>query len=456
MQKIISFLKKPIVLQMLFFFFICSWPFINYALTDGDIANWLRVTVDIRENSNWLTSINDQTHGPLIAWGATIFAKMIPHSFYMYNLFNILVGVFGLWCIYFFSMKIWKEEKLAILNTLLLSTNITYIYLAKTPMYDLPAAVFFFAFCGFYLLHILENKQKWLWLAIVMVGIGSLSRFSICMGLSGIYMLFVSAIYKRKLLLVLRDGLLIIFSCIGFNAPWWVGQVQTHGIEFFYEGKHNFFYDNFGRYFKVPGKKAYVKRDYYAFILYLILGMIPYSFFMLSSFFQKGIVQRFKKDKIQQALMAGLLPALLVFSFSGHTKLFRYIAYIFPFAVMLTGYNMFKFDLKNENWRKKAFKMNIIIFGLLAILFVLVPVLFLNQVKDAIVLFIALVATFLGSMFVIIYYLKKDHMVFVENPFKILLSLGIIYTLLFSALAYEWNHAEFLQSVKHKIERRIE
>lgn len=112
---------------------------------NADSIHWIRTATEIRQQNNFLTSSNDQAHGPLLAWTNGIIAKAAPDSLYLYNLWNIFVSLLGVWGIYYFCRKIWKEEKLASLSTFLLSTSLVYLYLARTPMYDLrlPYSTFY-------------------------------------------------------------------------------------------------------------------------------------------------------------------------------------------------------------------------------------------------------------------------------------------------------------------------
>ena len=199
-----TFLKKPLPIYILASFFLLSWPFINYPLTDGDINNWVWVAKHTQETHQFLTGPNDQTHGPLMAWTGAIFSKFNTQSFYFYSLFSILCGVLSVYLTYFFTEKLSKSKELANITTFLITTALAPVYLARTPMYDWPAAVFYFMFCGFYLLYIKENKLKYLMTALIAVGIGSLARFSICMGLSGIFMILVNLISRRSILHIIN------------------------------------------------------------------------------------------------------------------------------------------------------------------------------------------------------------------------------------------------------------
>ena len=76
--------------------FLGSWPLVGFPLTDADIAHWVPIAREIQLTGRFLTSSNDQTHGPLLAWTAAVLAAPRPHAFWLYNLFNLCCGIWGL------------------------------------------------------------------------------------------------------------------------------------------------------------------------------------------------------------------------------------------------------------------------------------------------------------------------------------------------------------------------
>jgi 4-amino-4-deoxy-L-arabinose transferase-like glycosyltransferase len=275
------FATVPLCIALLFVFIVCSWPFISFPLTDGDVSNWIMSAYKIRVNNNFLSEVSDQGHGPLMAWTAAIITKLSPDSFYMYNLFNLCCGLLGVCLVYFISKKLWKNRELAILAVYLFVTNIAFVYFTRTPMYDWPATIFYFAFCCFYYLFVLEKKWKYFCLALMFIGIGSLSRFSISLGLSGIFMILVSLIYKRSIILIIRDGLIITGAIFLFNLPWLWSQAQEYGVNFI----KTFINDNTGRYIKSTRPDSYYHKDFYGLPLYVLIGFLPHTFYAVATLF---------------------------------------------------------------------------------------------------------------------------------------------------------------------------
>ncbi len=445
------FQRFPVLYFLLFSFIICSWPFVYFPLTDADIAHWVKVAREIEVHSHFLNSSHDQAHGPLLAWTGGLLTKLAPQSFYFYNLFNLFCGLYGIGLVYFLSQRLWPKSHTAGIATALFATSLVHVYLSRTPMYDWPAALFYFSFGGFYLLHIKEKDDRFYVLAMISVGAASLLRFSISIGLAGVYMLLVNLTYRQPLWRSLRDGFMLPLVALASNLPWLLSQWQSHGHAF----GHEFVYDNVGRYFKEPQSDAPVYRDYYGFALYTLVLILPHTFFLLASLFQKAFGSHLKQSKELLAMLAGFLPCLLIFSFSGHVKLARYIAYVFPFLFVFLGHLMSTHDLHNPAWRKSCRRyLGVTLIGLTVILTALIFQ-FSRQTQEGLLFVIGLFVLLYGQLGVSYFIVTRAHEDFAVRPQRYLWHYGIFYLLFFSILSYEAQHVEFLTSVHHIIREAI-
>jgi 4-amino-4-deoxy-L-arabinose transferase-like glycosyltransferase len=426
---------------------IFSWPLIYYPLTDGDIVNWAQFATQIHSFSDILTAPSDQGHGPLMVWTGAFFLSIFGNSFFVLNLFNLLMGLLGITLMYYFSLKFFNENT-AKLSAFLGTSTIAFVYLTRTPMYDWPATILYFAFCGFYMLYLKENKTSQFSIALLCIGIGSTSRFSICLGLAGFFIILSNLIQKRSLLLMIRDGVILTLSIAFCNTPWLLLQLKSDGGNFL----KTFIYDNTGRYVKSTRPNAIVRKDFYGFSIYVLLGLLPYTFAFIGSFFQKEIFKRFKENKNYLLLLCGFLPCFLLFSFSGHTKLARYIAYVFPFILVLLADMMVRFDLMKESYRRKCGRMTLFTMVLLAILLVQQTLQFKDEAEQSF-LFVGGVVFMLFSLLFLAYYtVTKKHNTLANNPEKLIWANTIIYMIFFSILTVESLNAEFLLWVRNGIE----
>ncbi len=432
--------------SLLFVFIVGSWPFVGFPLTDGDIAHWTGIAKEIQVNGNFLTSAHDQSHGPFLAWTSGILSRLHPDAFYLYNLSNLLCGVLGIMWIYYFALKNWKNKKIANLSVVLASTSVVWLYLSRTPMYDWPAAVFLFGFMVHYVAYVRDKSWIHFWIAIASVAIGVTARFSIVLGLSGIFIALSPLTLRRTIPQMVWDGLVIVGLGAAALTPWLYYQHITHGPTFM----EIFLYDNVGRYIKEPGN-APIYRDYYGFFLYVIVGLLPHSFYWLASLFQKGSLSRLKHDPELRILVAGWLPCLLAFSFSGHVKLGRYIAYVFPMIFLFLGYSLIQYDLDRVRYRKIAGRMTAFVAVVMAILLALVAKQNPAEVAQSPFFAISAILLVVGTLVVAWVSTAKFWTILRDHPHRLLPIYAIIYLAFFSSLAWEYSHAPFLTPVRDEI-----
>lgn len=452
MNQFLNWCKdNPIKTLLAGSFILFSWPFINYPLTDGDIWNWTWVAKSMSETGHLLSGPNDQSHGPLMAWLGALSTLIAPGNFYILALPNILMSILGVYLVYFFSHKFWENTILSTLNGILFSTSIAAVYMSRTPAYDWPATLGYFAFWGFYCLYLNEKKPIHLGLALLGVGLGSLSRFSIVIGLSGIFLILSNIIIRRNILLMIRDGLLVLITGIGFNLPWIIGQTKAHGDTFL----NKFLYDNVGRFVKSTRKNAKIRRDYYGFPLYTFIGIFPYTFTLMTSLFQKDFFKRLKGNTLVQFLICGFLPCLLIFSISGHTKLARYISYVFPTLMMFIGYNLYHFELSSDIFKKRCARINTAVLGVIGIVLAVQIFQFTQEAQEGIVFTIGVLFMFAGLIWYSYLYQTKKSAMLLDNPFRLFIPLIVVYVFFFSVLSFEYNRVSFLTHVKSGIKQTL-
>jgi 4-amino-4-deoxy-L-arabinose transferase-like glycosyltransferase len=450
-------LKHPLTWIVVGFFLITSWPFVGYPLTDGDTSHWVRWAQEISQQSNFLSAKSDQSHGPILVWGTAVFLRLFSLSFYTLNLFNLLCGLGSLLLVYMISKQLGASRKTTLIATLFTTTNFMWVYLSRTPMYDLPAAFGYTLFCYAYAVYLHKKNPRWLVLALMGVGLGTLSRFIIVIGLSGFFigiMQFLS-VYRLPsspfsrvwtwLKRCLAHGFLVVSVALVLSFPWlWVQ--HTHHDGFLKE----FMYDNFLRFL---GDEKGVSRDYYGFLLITFIALIPTTPVLVAGL-SRSLWQKWGKSPIAHVALAASLPCLMVFSFSGHTKLIRYIAYIFPSLLLLSGH-IYTTCIESPIYRRR---MRYWYYGLLSVVAIVLSIYAIQFnaeaqqsglfVGAAIVLLVGLI----GSGLVFLGHRYKS---FMENPLFYLLSCCVFYLLFFTVLAIEYNHVPFLKQVHDSIENSL-
>ena len=179
------------------FLALSLWPFVGFPITDLDVTHWVGVALDVAGSGFFLTSIHDQAHGPLLSWLTAPALWLFGPSFVVFNVANAVLASAAIGFMIWFSYRLLGSPILTGLSTLIFATNLMIVYQARTPMYDLPATVFYFIAAGCYLLYLEKNRTIYVGIAALAAAVGSLSRFSIVLGLMMVFVTLRYWIYGR-------------------------------------------------------------------------------------------------------------------------------------------------------------------------------------------------------------------------------------------------------------------
>lgn len=443
------FLKSPLFLFSIIALVLYLFPFIEFPLTDRDVSHWGEIVAQIVHTGN-SHQASDQAHGPLLVSTTVWIANFFPPSFLLFNIFNAFMGLLGLITLYFAALRLMGSKLIARLGALVYVGTFVINYLSRTPMYDWPVAVCYFIFAVFYMLHMQENKKRFLIIALIAITVGSLGRFSISIVAAGIFMSTVQLFWFRKPYQLLSHLFLMMGIIIASNLPWFIGQVNIEGKGFI----KDFFIDNVVRFARSNRPNDTYRFDFYGFPLYTLVALIPFTPVLLLRLFSKKWWKQMLSQPKRGWLLLGSIPLLILFSFSGHTKLLRYISYIFPFLVLAIGLILSKgFSARDLKILKRIY----FTFS------VLVSLIFLQQSIQFIVESIEaplFIASFVLSIFLLLIYtyylcLHKYHSL-LKKPEHYVWPYFLIYLLFFAVVAYEATHVSFLNLVQQDFKSYIQ
>ena len=441
---------KPFLLVLSVFFIITSWPFINFPLTDGDIGHWVDWANKIALHNSFLSAESDQAHGPMLAWGSALFIKLFSLSYYSLNLFNLLCGM-GLVCLMYISVQyLGKSKETALLSSVFATTNIVFVYLSRTPMYEMAATLGFFLFCISYYVY-LEKKDKSLVAGMALgIFIGCMSRLIIVFGLIGCFIAIIQWIRKKSIASWIwacaYQGTLILGFSLLLYSPWLLVQHQQFPQYFLDE----FIYDNLLRFL---GDEKGSHYDFYGFPLSAIVGLLPFTPFILAGL-SKQYLGKLKSEPLTQFLLATAVPCLVIFSLSGHTKLLRYITYIFPGFICLSAVLYTRFHTDSD-YIKRCKTFFVAFIALITTLLAIYAIQFIQEAQDSVLFTASLIILMEGLIISAFYFLILKKEQFLKNHWPFLTLCAILYISFFSALSIEYKNAKFLIKVDKYIQHEL-
>ncbi|MDF0717590.1 glycosyltransferase family 39 protein [Muricauda sp. 334s03] len=278
------------------------------------------------------------------------------HYFFMilgYKLFGVnafgarfFSGVFGALTVLitYWNIKKWQNQTLAIIVSTVLLSSLFFVQEFHLAVPD-PYLIFFitlslFSFYGFYK----TEKQSWLFPFYGAMALGVLTKGPIAIVLPGLivpsFLLFKKD-FNLKTILGLRPffGLLLILLIAG---PWYyLVHIHTEGI--WTEG---FFLDhNMSRF---GSEKEGHGGLFVLTSLYVVLGLLPFSVFIIQGFYNAWKVRR-KNDFVLFSLIVSTIT-MLFFSVSS-TKLPNYPMPSYPFVAILIGFYLYKAFLIGKKTR---------------------------------------------------------------------------------------------------------
>ena len=417
------------------------FPIVQFPLTDGDVRNWGEVVTNVLATGSFAQA-SDQAHGPLLVLSTVFFAQFVPVSFVLFNLFNAFMAVMGLICMRVAAREVMGSKALAEMASFMYVTTLVVVYLSRTPMYDWPVAICVFCFATAYMIYVKEKKLKWFILALFFIAIGSLGRFSISIVASMLFMGGIQVLWLRQWRAWAFQIASVLAVIILVNVPWMIGQVGVEGTVFLKE----FFIDNVVRYARSNRPNDTYRFDFYALPISVVLGLIPYAPVLLLKIVSKSWWKKMLSERETGWLLVGSIPILVLFSASGHTKILRYVSYVFPFLILAMSYVLYQ-DLEKKEL-KRLKQIFIGFFVVVVLVLIQQAIQFMTESLESPLFVFSLASALLALLslgyWIVLY--KLEH--FQKRPSVFLAPFVIVYLLLISVVTYEATHAYFIHKVQ--------
>lgn len=349
---------------------ICIMPIFGHledlAIRLYDESRLAQNAYEMSKNGNWLVTFFDgkpdmwNTKPPLMIWLQVIFIKILGYRELSIRLPSALAAFGTVLLIYYFLKQYLQDVSIGLIAVLVLITCNGYIsvHVTRTGDYDtlLTLLTTFYCLCLFQFIR--TDKSKYLYLFFIGLSLAVLTK-SIA-GLLFLPGLFVFLLYKKKLLLLLKNPNLYLGALIPISTI-----IAYYGLrEHYNPGFIKAVFENElgGRFLKIIGEH----QEGFWFYYHNLIQFRLYDLWYLSvpAGFLIGMFH--KNSRIRDL---SLFSFIMLFSFiliisKAKTKLEWYDAPLFPFiAILVSIFIYFIYNLLQE------LKFNQLNFNILPILF---------------------------------------------------------------------------------------
>ncbi len=314
------------------------WHLGNYPLINPDEGRYAEVPREMIASGDFITprlnGVEFFDKPALQYWMSAIFMMVFGQNEYAVRLFPALCALGGIACIYVLGTKMF-DQKTGFKAALILATSLLYFILSSINILDMAVSFFItLALTMFYLFSI-SYEKKYLYIFYAAMALGVLAKGLIAIVLPGVIIALYAAITRQGQLLKRSFSLLGVILFFLITVPWFylVCRANPDFFQFFFIEQHFLRYTT----------KMYDRfQPWYFFIPCLILGVFPWTGFLLASLIQKpkAVLNALKNSIANKQYIFLLLWAGVIFCFysmSG-SKLIPYILPCFaPLSVFIAA-----------------------------------------------------------------------------------------------------------------------
>lgn len=344
MDKFFNKYKGQIYLLSLFVF-CCLLYFFglgDYGLIDIDETRYVNIARNMLHSGNYITpylNFEPFLEKPPLFYYFTVFSyKLFGVVNNFTSRFSVaLLGMFGVFSLYFFVSKISKSRTLGFLSAIILMSSFWYALFCHIAILDSGFTVFvniafFFGVATLFCEKVWCKRILW-YFGYLFLGLSVLQKGLIGIIVPGLSLLIVFIYFKRVKEIIKPDfiipGVIIFLLTV---LPWHYSVFHENGFVWFREYiiKHHF------ARFLNSSMDIGRKRSLFFYIPVVIGGFLPWAFFFIAGIIKKGKSIFYEKNLLSVA-MIHFLVIFIFFSISS-TKLPTYILTVFPAISIITAY----------------------------------------------------------------------------------------------------------------------
>jgi len=288
---------------------------------------------------------------PLVLWITAFFYNVFGISEFTARLGIVFFSLLNLIIIYLFAEKLFNQRT-ATLSVLIMGTSFQYLIQSRIFYMDVPLT--FLITLSLYLFYLAyKEDRRFYLLAAVALGLGTLVKGPVALGLPGLIILIYLGPVKFIKEFKYKWTYLSMFIYLLIALPWHILLWNNYGSQFLdtYFGYHMF--TRFSQAIESHGG------PWYYYLAVIFLGLFPWSAFLP---WQVGLIKNKWKEKKDafKFLLSWFLLILVFFSIAS-TKLPGYILPTYPVLVFLIAYWWDNIIDKKLAGKKYIFSSSIII-----------------------------------------------------------------------------------------------
>ncbi len=304
------------------------WHIGNYELINPDEGRYAEIPREMLATGNFITphlnGVEYFEKPALQYWITAFFMYVLGENEFAVRLFPALCAVGGIFTTSYLA-KCMFNRQVAFFSATVLGSSFLYLIIGSLNILDMGVSFFLtLSLMAFYLFST-TNKRKWLYLCYIAMALGTLTKGLIAIVLT-IAVVFVYLICTKQFKMILKAispvGI-IIFAAI--TVPWFY-LVCRDNPDFFY---FFFIQEHFLRYLTKMHDRY---QPFYFFIPCIILGIFPWTGFLLTRFSPKKLLDRLLKSPQGNAYIYLILWFGIIFVFysMSDSKLVPYIVPCLP------------------------------------------------------------------------------------------------------------------------------
>ncbi len=308
-------------------------------LLTPDEARYTEVSREMLANHSfwipWLNGVPFFDKPTLFYWLQISAMSIFGVNEWAARLWTAVLGVSGCLLVYAVG-RVLYDRLTGIISAVILATSLVYFLMSHYANIDLTIAVLISAAIGFFLMAnqypLGKLRSRLILFSYVMAGFAVLTK-----GLIGIlfptmiigtWIMLTKQWFLLKRMHLLWGALIVIL----INLPWLiVAQIKHHEFWYYY-----FYIQQIGRFISTDFND---KQPFWFYLPVILLGMLPWSFFLLQALAQKirSICQHYVAHFNDLYLL--LWPLLIMVFFSiPRSKTLGYILPVFPPLAIIVGY----------------------------------------------------------------------------------------------------------------------